>query len=81
VDWDGLFVVMFIDSFVDDVTYIGNADVCMQNMICYKPGCICYGTENFGLESLHDDCVGLAGVTPQFYSVAAYWFHYRFVDD
>jgi hypothetical protein len=30
VDWDGLpFVVMFIDSFVDDVTYVRDAEVCM----------------------------------------------------
>jgi len=43
-------------------------------MICYIPGGICYGSENFGLGSLHDDCVGLAGATPQFYSVAPYQF-------
>jgi hypothetical protein len=24
-------------------------------MICYIPGCICYGSKNFGLGSLHDD--------------------------
>jgi len=47
-------------------------------MICYIPGCICYGCENFGLESVHDDCVGLAGATPQFCSVAPYRFDYRF---
>ena len=43
-------------------------------MICY----VCYGSENFGLESLHDDNVGLAGATPQFYSVAPYRFDYSF---
>jgi len=41
-------------------------------MICYIPGCICNGSENFGLGSLHDDYVGLAGTTPQYYSVAPY---------
>jgi len=50
-------------------------------MICYVPGSICYGSENFGLGSLHDDYVGLAGAAPQFYSVAPYRFDYRFVDD
>jgi len=32
---------------------------------------MCYGSENFGLGCLHDDYVGLAGATPQFYSIAA----------
>ena len=41
----------------------------------------CYGSENFGLGSLHDDYVGLAGATPHFYSVAPYRFYYRFVDE
>jgi hypothetical protein len=49
-------------------------------MIYYIPGCICYGAENFGLGSLHD-YVGLAGATPQFYSMAPYRFDYRFVDE
>jgi len=48
-------VVMFIDSFMDDVTYVRDAEVCTYSMICYLPGCICYGSENFGLGSLHDD--------------------------
>jgi hypothetical protein len=50
-------------------------------MICYIPGCICYGSENFGLGSLHDDYVGLAGATPQFYFLAQYRFDDRFVDE
>jgi hypothetical protein len=75
------FNVMFIDSFMDDVTYVRNVEVCVERMICYIPGCICYGFENFGLGSLNDDCVGLAGATPQFYSVAPYRFDYRFVDE
>jgi len=72
---------MFIESFMDDVTYVRNVEVCMYSMICYMPGCICYGSDNFGLGSLHDDCVGLAGATLQFYSVAPYRFDYRFVDE
>ena len=68
------FVAMFIDSFMDDVTYIRDVEVC-----CFIPGCICYGSENFGLGSLHDDYVGLAGATPQFYSVAPCGFDYCFV--
>ena len=75
------FVVMFVDSFIDDVTYVRDVEVCVERMICYIPGCIWYGSENFGLGSLHDDYVGLAGATPQFYSVAPYSFHYRFVDE
>ena len=34
------FVVMFIDSFMDDVTYVRDVEVCMKIMICYIPGCI-----------------------------------------
>jgi hypothetical protein len=50
-------------------------------MICEIPGRICYGSENFGLSSLHDDYVGFAGATPQFYFVAPDRFdYYRFVD-
>jgi hypothetical protein len=50
-------------------------------MICNIPGRICYGSENFGLGSLHDDDVGFAGATPQFYSVAPDRFdcHYKLV--
>jgi hypothetical protein len=33
------------------------------------------------LGSLHDDFVGLAGTTTQFYSVAPYPFDYRVVDE
>jgi len=74
------FDVMFIDSFTDDVTYIRNVEVCVERMICYIPRCICYGSENFGLGSLHDDYVRLASATPQFYSIASYRFDYLFVD-
>jgi hypothetical protein len=77
----GFQVVIFSDSFMDDVTYVRNVAVCMYSMICHVPVCICYGSENFGLGSVHDDCVGLAGATPQFHSVAPYRFDYRFVDE
>jgi hypothetical protein len=50
-------------------------------MICYIAGCIRYGSENFGLGPQHDDYVGLAGATPQFYSAAPNRVDYRFVDE
>ena len=75
------FVVMFTDSFMDDVTYVSDVEVCMYRMICYIPGCICNGSENFGLGFLHDDYVGLAGATPQFYSVAPCRCGFRFVGE
>jgi hypothetical protein len=75
------FDVMFIDSFIDDVTYVRDVEACVERMICYISGCICYGSENFGLRSLHDDYVGLAGATPQVYSVTPYRFDNRFVDE
>jgi hypothetical protein len=65
-------VVMFIDSFMDDVTYVRDVEVCMYSMICYIKECICCDSESFGLESLHDDYIALAGAIPQFYSVAPY---------
>jgi hypothetical protein len=34
-------VVMLIDSFMDDVTYVREVEVCMKSKICYVPGCIC----------------------------------------
>jgi hypothetical protein len=71
-------VVMFIGSFMDDVTYVRDVEVCMYSMICYIPGCTCYDSENFGLGSPHVD---YAGATPQFYSVAPYKFYYRSVDE
>jgi hypothetical protein len=70
---------MFIDCFMDDFTWVRDVEVCTPSMICYIPGCICYGSKNFGVRSLHDDYVGLAGATPRFYSVAPYRFDYRFV--
>ena len=66
------FVVMFIDSFMDYVNYVREVEACVERRVCYIPECICYGSENFGLGSLHDDYVGLAGVTPQFCPVAPY---------
>ena len=75
------FDVMFIDSFMGDITYVRDVEVCVEGMICYIPGCICYGSENFGLGFLHDEYVGLAGATPQFYSVAPYRFDYCLVDE
>ena len=48
------FDVMFNESFMDDVTYVRDVEVCVERMICYIPGYICYGSENFGLESLHN---------------------------
>jgi hypothetical protein len=74
------FVVMFIDSLMDDLNYVRAVEVCVERKICYISGFICYGSENFGMGSLHD-YVGLAGATPQFCSVAPYWFDYRFVDE
>jgi len=41
--------VMFIDSFMNDVTYVRDVEVCVERMICYIAGRICYGSENFGL--------------------------------
>ena len=38
---------MFVSSFFDDLTYVGDVEVCMECMICYKPGSICYGSEDF----------------------------------
>jgi hypothetical protein len=78
---DFQFDVIFIDSFMDDVIYVRDVEVCVEHMICYITGCICCDSENFGLGSLHDDYVGLAGATPQFYSVAPYRFDFRFVDE
>jgi hypothetical protein len=56
-------------------------EVCMLGMICYIPGCICYGSKNLGLGSLYDEYVGLSGATPQLYSVVPYRFDHRFVDE
>jgi len=63
---------MFIDSFMHDVAYVRGVEICMENMICY-------GSENFGLRSLHDDYVGLTGAYSHFYYVATYRFENRFV--
>ena len=31
------FVVKFIDSFMDDVTYVRDVEACVERMICYTP--------------------------------------------
>jgi hypothetical protein len=42
------FVVMFIDSFMDDVTYVKDVKAYVELVICYIPWCVCYGSENSG---------------------------------
>jgi hypothetical protein len=54
-------VLMFTDSFMDNFTYVRNVEACTYSMICYIPECICYGSENLGLGSLHADSIELAG--------------------
>ena len=34
------FVMVFIDSFMDDVTNVRAVEVCMNSVICYITGCI-----------------------------------------
>ena len=41
------FDVMFIDSFMDDVNYERDVEVCVECMICYITGYICYGSREF----------------------------------
>jgi hypothetical protein len=53
-------VVMFIDSFMNDFTYVRDVAVCMWITICNVLGCICYGSKNFGFGSLHDEYVGIS---------------------
>ena len=71
---------MFVDSFIDDITYVRDVKVCMEGMVCHIPGSICCGSENFLLCSLHNCCFGLAGTSPEFYSVSPNGFDHRFVD-
>jgi len=75
------FDVMFIDSFMDEVAYVRDVEVCVERMICYVPGCISYGPDNFGLGSLHEYYFGLAGANPQFYSVSPYKIDYGFIGE
>jgi hypothetical protein len=37
---------VFGSSFIDDLTYIGDVEVCMECVICDIPGSICYGSED-----------------------------------
>ena len=71
-------VVTFIDSFMDDVAYVKDVGEDYDLLRTRVHFC---GSENFGLGSLHDDYVRLAGATPHFYSLAPYRFDYRFVDE
>jgi hypothetical protein len=65
---------------MDDVTYVGDFEVWVECVICNIPGQIWYGSESFVLGSLHDEDVGFAGATLQFYSEAPVRFDYRFID-
>jgi hypothetical protein len=71
---------MFPDSFMDDVTYVRDFEEWVECMIFNIPSRAWYGSENSVLGSLHDEDVGFAGATPQFYSVAPDRFDYRFID-
>ena len=53
---------MFIWYFMDDVTYVRDVEVFMYSMIWYVQGCICCGSENFELDSLHDEYFGLGSL-------------------
>jgi hypothetical protein len=71
--------MIFIDSFMDDDTYVKDVEVCMYSMIfvTYQ------GTFAMAMRILDWDLcmmtVGLAGASSQFYPVAPYRFDYRFV--
>jgi hypothetical protein len=67
--WDSNLLRCFFYSFIDDLTYVRDVKVRMEGMICYAPGSVCYGSEDFWLCSLHDCYVGLAGTSPELYSI------------
>jgi hypothetical protein len=71
---------VFVDSFVDDLTYVRDFKVCMEGMICHIKGSIFYVSDDFLLCSLHDCCVGVAGTSPEFYSISPNRFNHRFVN-
>jgi hypothetical protein len=52
----------------------------VECMICNIAWRICYDSENFVLGCVHDEDVGFAGATPQFYSIAPDRFDYRFIN-
>jgi len=54
------FDVMFIDSFMDDVTYVKDVEVCVEHMVCYIPGAFVMAHRILNWD-LHDDYFGLAG--------------------
>jgi hypothetical protein len=81
MDWDGLSGCCGVYCFVDDFSYVRDDEICMYSIIGYIAGSICYGSKNFVLGSLHDDCAGLAGASPQSCSVAPFRFDYRIVDE
>jgi hypothetical protein len=71
VDWDVFCCgVMFPDSFMDDVTYVGNFGSSKCSYDLWHTGPHLLWLWEFFLSSVHDDCVGFTGATPQFYSVA-----------
>jgi hypothetical protein len=40
-------VEVFVSSFIDDLTYVGDVEVCMECVICDIPGSVCYGSKDF----------------------------------
>jgi len=42
------FVVMFIDSFLDDVSYVKDVQICMHSTFCYIPGVFAMALRIFG---------------------------------
>ena len=50
-------------------------------MVCYIPGCVCYGSDKLGFGTQHYYYFGLADATTNFYTENQYQFDYRFVDE
>ena len=51
VDWDGLPVWCGVYWFFHGWRHVRDGEFCVERMVCYIPGCICCGSENFGLGS------------------------------
>ena len=69
----GLLWCLLILSWMTSVTWGSLKSVC-RVIFFYVPGCICYGSENFGLGSVHDEYVELAGATSVFWAINLFFY-------
>jgi hypothetical protein len=71
--------LMFAGKLGDFFLDSGDHHVSVNNFVSVVPVSCNNGTKSNVLTALNNLNVGLAGTTPQLYSISPYWFNYHYV--